>query len=322
MATSQPNPIPSKRKARLRETGTHTLASSQPTIKAMNHSQRTRDVVSGNTARNQKTNRAGKKKHPRLEVTQAHQNIPSATQQTESSTSHSTQSSGVNPFPPNARYHSGRKWKRAKTITYQTPEYIEPDTDTDGQGKPVHLSDCSSDEYHVSLLEGKTEPDTEINKEDLACYHESAAWRPVQPRSHGSGNKRAKAVRISTCSESQDVAIPLRTTGSGVIITPCIPIRSQTFLSSSLIRYSFSLSDPNTLTESVIRSSSPLSERSSSGRTTIRQGINSQRNTVTGSEGEILSVAKTLTFRYTLFVDLLPNPIALTSEVYRVWNRA
>jgi len=36
----------------------------------------------------------------------------------------------------------------------------------------------------------------------------------------------------------------------------------------------------------------------------------------------MLSVVNTLIFRYTLFVDLLPNPIALTSEVYRVWNRA
>jgi len=106
-----------------------------------------------------------------------------------------------------------------------------------------------------------------------------------------------------------------------VIITPGIPVQSQTFLSSSLIRYSFSLADPNTLTESVIRSSSPLSERSSSGRPTVRHAINSQRNTVIGIEGEILSVAKTLIFRYTLFVDPLPNPIALTSEVYRVSNR-
>jgi len=54
----------------------------------------------------------------------------------------------------------------------------------------------------------------------------------------------------------------------------------------------------------------------------VRQGINSRRNTLTGIKGEILSVAKTLIFCYTLFVDPLPNLIALTSEVYRVWNRA
>ena len=49
---------------------------------------------------------------------------------------------------------------------------------------------------------------------------------------------------------------------------------------------------------------------------------NSRRNTATGIEGEILSVAKTLIFCSTLFVDPLPNPIALTSEVYRVRNWA
>ena len=88
------------------------------------------------------------------------------------------------------------------------------------------------------------------------------------------------------------------------------------------MRYSFSLGDHNTLTESVIRGSSPLSERSPSGRATVPQGINSPQNTVTGIEGAILSIAKTLIFRYTLFVDPLPNRIALTVEVYRVWNRA
>jgi len=46
-------------------------------MKAVNHSQPTRDVVSGNTARSQKTNQAGTKKDPRLKVIQAHQNTPS-----------------------------------------------------------------------------------------------------------------------------------------------------------------------------------------------------------------------------------------------------
>jgi len=146
MATSQPNPILSKRKARLHETGTDTPALSQPTMKAVNHSQSTRDVVPGNTARSQKTNRAGKEKDPRLEETQPHQNSPSGTHQTESSTSHSTQSSGVNASRPPGGHHSGRKSKRAKTTTHQAPVCIEPDTDPDGHGQAVHISDCSSDQ--------------------------------------------------------------------------------------------------------------------------------------------------------------------------------
>jgi len=107
-----------------------------------------------------------------------------------------------------------------------------------------------------------------------------------------------------------------------VIITCGIPVQCQPFLFSCLISYCLAPGDPKTLTESVITSSSPLSERSSPGRATVWHGINSRRNTVTCIDGEILSVVKTLIFHYTLFVDPLPNPNALTSEVFRVWNRA
>ena len=84
--------------------------------------------------------------------------------------------------------------------THQVTVYIEPDTDADGQGEAVHLSDRSSEQYHVSLPHSKTEPDTEINDEDLDCHDQSAARLPVQPQSHDSGNKGAKTVRTSTCS--------------------------------------------------------------------------------------------------------------------------
>ena len=54
----------------------------------------------------------------------------------------------------------------------------------------------------------------------------------------------------------------------------------------------------------------------------VRHVINSRRNTVTGVEGEILGVAKDLMLQYTLYVNPLPNPVALTSEVHSVWSRA
>ena len=41
---------------------------------------------------------------------------------------------------------------------------------------------------------------------------------------------------------------------------------------------------------------------------------------MTGAEGEILGVAKDLRLQYTLYVNPLPNPVPLTSEVYRVWS--
>jgi len=43
---------------------------------------------------------------------------------------------------------------------------------------------------------------------------------------------------------------------------------------------------------------------------------------VTGVEGAILGVANNLMLQYTLYVDQLPNLVALTSEVHSVWSRA
>ena len=53
----------------------------------------------------------------------------------------------------------------------------------------------------------------------------------------------------------------------------------------------------------------------------VRHVSNSQRNTVTGVEGEILGVAKDLMLQYTLYDNPLPNPVALTSEVDSVPGR-
>jgi len=143
-------------------------------MKAVNHSQHWREVVSGNIARSQKTNRGGKKKHPRLTKTQVHQNTPSRTPQTESSTSYSTLLAAVNASPPNAGHHSGPKSKRPKRTMHQTPVYIEPDTDADGHGEPVHLCEGSSHQSHVALLHWETEHDTEIDQGDLDCLAVSA----------------------------------------------------------------------------------------------------------------------------------------------------
>ena len=54
----------------------------------------------------------------------------------------------------------------------------------------------------------------------------------------------------------------------------------------------------------------------------VRHVINLRRDTVTGVEGEILGIAKDLMLQYTLYVNPLPNPIALMSEVHSVWCRA
>jgi len=47
----------------------------------------------------------------------------------------------------------------------------------------------------------------------------------------------------------------------------------------------------------------------------------SQRNPVTGAEGTLLEQAMALMLQYTLFEDRLPNPVALTSQIYTVWGK-
>ena len=97
-------------------------------------------------------------------------------------------------------------------------------------------------------------------------------------------------------------------------ITPGRAFSLVTFPASSIARYSSPVGVPSTT--SGIRSSSPP------GPVYVQQVSNSRRNTVTGVEGEILDVAKTLMLHYTLLVHPLPNPVALISEVHSIWSRA
>jgi len=71
-----------------------------------------------------------------------------------------------------------------------------------------------------------------------------------------------------------------------------------------------------------VRISSLPGDPSTRGTVSVRHVINSRRNMVTGVEGEILGVAKDLMLQYTLYVNPLPNPVALTSEVHSVSSRA
>jgi len=43
---------------------------------------------------------------------------------------------------------------------------------------------------------------------------------------------------------------------------------------------------------------------------------------MTGVEGAILRVAKDVMLQYTLYVNPLPNPVALMTEVHSVWSPA
>ena len=97
-------------------------------------------------------------------------------------------------------------------------------------------------------------------------------------------------------------------------ITPGRAFSPVTFPSSSVERYSSPVGVPSTTTG--IRSPSLP------GPVCIQQVSNSRRNTVTGVEGEILGMVKTLMLHYTLLVHALPNPVALASKVHSIWSRA
>jgi len=249
----------------------------------------------------------------------------SVTQQTESGNFNSAESSGRNSSPPPiARGLVARPAKRVRSSTIQTTAYTEPKIEADGQGhmEPVCLSDDSSDVYQMSHPGDETEPDTKPEGTNLGCPDETTPRRRGGPRlveTHG--NNRLRTVRISTNSGSQESAIVPRTPAACVTITPGRPLSPVTFPSSSVARYSSPLGVPSTST-SGIRGSSPPGEPSTRGTVSVQHVINSRRNTVTGVEGEILGVAKDLRLQYTLYVNPLLNPVALTSEVHSVWSRA
>jgi len=172
----------------------------------------------------------------------------------------------------------------------------------------------------MSHLGDKTEPHTEPEGANLGRADETIPRRHRGPRLvEPHGNNLPRTVRISTNSGSQEAAIVPQTPAARVTIPPGRPLSPTTFPSSSLARYSSPLGVPST-TMSGIRSSSPPGEPSTRATLSVRHVINSRRNTVTGMEGEILGVAKDLMLQYTLYVNRLPNPVALTSEVHSVWS--
>jgi len=261
----------------------------------------------------------------RRDVVPADRLSRSVTQQTESGSSNSAESSGRNSSPPPiARRLLARRAKRLRSSTIQTTASTEPEMEADGQGhmEPVRLSNDSSDEYQMSHPGYEPEPDTEPEGANLGGADETTPRRRRGPRlveTHG--NNRPRTVRISTNSGSQEPAIVPRTPAACVTITPGRPLSPATFSSSSVARYSSPLGVATTTT-SGIRSSSPLGKPSTRGTVSVRHVINSRRNTVTGVEGEILGVAKDLLLQYTLYVNPLPNPVALMTEVYSVWSPA
>jgi len=60
----------------------------------------------------------------------------------------------------------------------------------------------------------------------------------------------------------------------------------------------------------------------SSAKTPLQPDTNSWQNTATGAAAAVIVRAKTLVLWYTLFVNPLPAPAVLMSEVHRIWLKA
>jgi len=320
-SSSQPAPRGGNLNGRRRDIIPDSMGSSQPTPPVGNLSRRRREVIPDAMGSNQPTSRAGNMNRRRRDIVPADRLSRSVTQQTESGSSNSAESSGRNSSPPPiARGLLARPANRLRSSTIQTTAYTEPEMEADGQGhmEPVRLGDNSSDEYQMSHPGDETEPDTKPEAANLGGADETTPRRCRGPRlveTHG--NNHPRTVRISTYSGLQEAAIVPRTPAPRVTITPGRPLSPPTFPSSSVARYSSPLAVPSTTT-SGLRSSSPPGELSTRGTVSVRHVINSRRNTVTGVEWEILDVAKDLMLQYTLYVNPLPIPVALTSEVHSV----
>jgi hypothetical protein len=164
----------------------------------------------------------------------------SRTQQNESHNASSLRDSS----PPPIASQLGRPPKRPRKGTMQTTAYTEPETDTNGQAntETVHLSDDSSDEYQISRGPDETESDTEPDGEGIDIADAAGSRRGCG--SHvGNRNRdnRAKTVRISTTSGSQEIGPARHTTAHlGRIIRrrayspPMFPSSSEVRLSSPL----------------------------------------------------------------------------------------
>jgi len=324
-SSSQPAPPVGNLNRRRRDIIPDSMGSSQPTRRVGNLSRRRRDVIPDPMGSNQPTSRGGNMNGRRRDVVPADRLSRSVTQQTESGSSNSAESSGRNSSqPPIARRLLARPAKRLGSSTIRTTAYTEPELEADGQGhmEPVHLSDDSRDEYQMSHPGDETEPDTKPERAILGGADETTPSGRRGPRLvERLGHNRPRTVRTSTNSGSQEAAIVPWTPAAPVTITPGGPLSPTTFPSSNVARYSSPLG-VHSRTMSGIWSSCPPGEPSTRGTVCVQHVINSGRNTVRGVEGEILGVAMDLMLQYTLYVNPLPNPVALTSEVHGVWSHA
>jgi len=289
----------------------------------------------------QPTSRAGNLERSRRDALPAQRGSGSGTQRTksgsshstrtlpaESSSSHGTQSSGRSSSPPQTtRRPTSRPVKRARRRTLKTTAYSEPEGEPDAQQQiaTVHLSDESSDEYQNSRRSDETESDTEPDAEDNDVPDDdtgSGSRHRSGTADRRQANTRVSTVRVSTTSGSEGAAQVGRTRAARPRIIQGGAYTPPAFTSSSVPPYSSPLATHSPTTSRVRSSSPPSHPNNQQHEHHIWPDTNSRRNTATGAEAAVRVRAKTLILWYTLFVNPLPAPAVLMSEVHRVWLMA
>ena len=199
---------------------------------------------------------------------------------------------------------------------------IEMEPDAQAPAETVHLSDDSSDEYQNSRRSDQTESDTEPDKEDNDIPDATGAGlRHRSQTGDGQTNNPVSTVRVSTTSGSQEATHFRRTPAARGRVVPGRAYTPPVLLSSSVARYPSPLAT-HSATTSGDRSSSPAGESSTPHHEHILLNTSSRRNMARGVEAAVVTRAKALILWYTLFVDPLPGPVTLKSQVHRAWLEA
>jgi len=134
-------------------------------------------------------------------------------------------------------------------------------------------------------------------------------------------NNPVSTVRVLTTLGSEEAALVTRTPAARGRITPGRAYTPPVLPSSSVARYSSPLATHSAIASGV-RSSSPAGKSSTPHSEDIWPGTQSRRNTARGVKAAVVTRAKALIIWYTLFVDPLPGPITLTSEIHGAWLKA